>query len=611
MPFGCVAVAGGRSEDQPPMDKSRLQQLCQQRQWPLPEYAVSREGPDHDPHFRAMVTVNGAAFHSPDDSRTIKESQNKAAQVALEQLPETAPPPPTPSASLPPALGELAAFLGAACTELLAEKQLSHKSHLQSYLQKNNKGLPTYQSVPDGTPSHRFRASVKFDGETFESSGYFHTDYSGVYKMLLQELAQKGGMSLPKYTTTNYGESHMPTFSSKVEIKGEFFQGDVAKTKKQAENNAAKVALSQLEGYPSRGNRFSSDLVSKWQANIESEPPTSSVEPIVNMNSPKPSSLLIPASQIDAKKTVDIIAVDHGATASISNATPVSDQITNSTDEVMGIDGSHHRLTPSTDEPEITAEKKDTVAPVQDPESADGMKNGETLRGAVAGGGSSALSSDSNFHKFHPTTTSGKLPTGSSTSSLLRNRVQVYPRKPDLVLPEELMVGLIHKRNNPMEEKPAAALRPRRYTDFKPQHRWLSDEICKTLIVELPGFKREQLVFLIDTSRQVKLRGERHIEGDRWSRFDMAVRAPKHCNAKLVTAKFDPDNGLLCVTLPGSASKPPPPTTDCRDRRRRLQLKAYFAVHYTLRKAWERLCKLFCLRLDVKDSFKRDDSVKR
>lgn len=44
--------------------------------------------------------------------------------------------------------------------------------------------------------------------------------------------------------------------------------------------------------------------------NIDSEPPTSSVEPIVNMNSPKPSSLLIPASQVDAKKTVDIIAGD-------------------------------------------------------------------------------------------------------------------------------------------------------------------------------------------------------------------------------------------------------------------------------------------------------------
>ncbi|RRT50881.1 hypothetical protein B296_00040870, partial [Ensete ventricosum] len=91
--FGYLAVAGGRSENHTPMYKSRLQQLCQQRQWPLPEYAVSREGRDHDPHFRATVTVNGAAFHSPDDSRTTKEAQNKAAQVALEQLPETAPPP--------------------------------------------------------------------------------------------------------------------------------------------------------------------------------------------------------------------------------------------------------------------------------------------------------------------------------------------------------------------------------------------------------------------------------------------------------------------------------------------------------------------------------------
>ncbi|RZR94159.1 hypothetical protein BHM03_00022789 [Ensete ventricosum] len=432
------------------MSKSRLQQLCQQRQWPLPEYAVSREGRDHDPHFRATVTVNGAAFHSPDDSRTTKEAQNKAAQVALEQLPETAPPPPTPSVSLPPALGELAASFGAwilACTGFLAEKKLSHKSHLQSYLQKNNKVLPTYQSVPDGPPSRRFKATVQFDGETFESAGYFHTvkeaeqsaakEYPGVYKMLLQELARKGGLSLPKYTTTSYGESHMPTFSSKVEIEGEFFQGDVAKTKKQAENNAAKVALSQLEerklvviaqGHNStfcRAHRFSSDLVSNWQVKIESEPATSSVKSLVYMNSPKPSSLLIPASQIDAKKTIDIIAgdtlvilLDHGATASISNATPVSDQITSSTDEVMGIDGSDHHLTIPTDErepvPEITTKNKDTVAaPVRDPESADVMKNGETLRGAVSGGGSSALSSNSNFHKFQSTTTSGKLPTSS------------------------------------------------------------------------------------------------------------------------------------------------------------------------------------------------------
>ncbi|CAD5187161.1 unnamed protein product [Musa acuminata subsp. malaccensis] len=175
------------------------------------------------------------------------------------------------------------------------------------------------------------------------------------------------------------------------------------------------------------------------------------------------------------------------------------------------------------------------------------------------------------------------------------------------------MAGLIQKRNSLMEEVPAAALRPRRYTDFKPQHRWFSDEKCKSLIVELPGFEQEKLILLIDTCHRLKLKGERHIEGDRWSRFDMVVRAPKHYNTGLVTAKFDPDNGLLCVTLPDSASKPPPaPATECSDRRRRrLQPKASFAVHYKLNKAWERLCKLFCLRIEVNDSFKRVDSVKR
>lgn len=58
---------------------------------------------------------------------------------------------------------------------------------------------------------------------------------------------QKHGFPLPKYTTISYGESHIPSFSSTVEIKGEFFKGDVAKTKKQAEMNAAKVAWSHLK----------------------------------------------------------------------------------------------------------------------------------------------------------------------------------------------------------------------------------------------------------------------------------------------------------------------------------------------------------------------------
>lgn len=69
---------------------------------------------------------------------------------------------------------------------------------------------------------------------------------SALYKNLLQELAQKQGISLPSYQTLRDGACHMATFRSTVEVEGESFEGDVAKTKKQAEMNAAKVAWYKL-----------------------------------------------------------------------------------------------------------------------------------------------------------------------------------------------------------------------------------------------------------------------------------------------------------------------------------------------------------------------------
>lgn len=65
------------------------------------------------------------------------------------------------------------------------------------------------------------------------------------YKAMLQELATKQGFSV-QYKTITAGASHMPTFFSTVEVDGEVFSGKAAKTKKQAEMNAAKVAFSKL-----------------------------------------------------------------------------------------------------------------------------------------------------------------------------------------------------------------------------------------------------------------------------------------------------------------------------------------------------------------------------
>nr|XP_010911366.1 double-stranded RNA-binding protein 1-like [Elaeis guineensis] len=83
------------------MYKSRLQELCHQRLWALPEYTSNCEGSDHNPRFRAAVTVNGLSFHAADLSKTSKEAQNKAAQAAFEHFASAypAPPPLRPSPS--------------------------------------------------------------------------------------------------------------------------------------------------------------------------------------------------------------------------------------------------------------------------------------------------------------------------------------------------------------------------------------------------------------------------------------------------------------------------------------------------------------------------------
>ncbi|XP_074275187.1 uncharacterized protein LOC141599160 [Silene latifolia] len=154
------------------------------------------------------------------------------------------------------------------------------KNQLQELAQRSCFNLPAYACMREG-PDHapRFRASVNFNGEIFESPGYSPTlrqaehsaaevalnllssrgsksltarvlDETGVYKNLLQETAHKAGLNLPVYTTIRSGPGHVPVFTCTVELAGLSFTGDSAKTKKQAEKNAAISAWSSLKKMP-------------------------------------------------------------------------------------------------------------------------------------------------------------------------------------------------------------------------------------------------------------------------------------------------------------------------------------------------------------------------
>ncbi|XP_076897263.1 double-stranded RNA-binding protein 6-like [Bidens hawaiensis] len=153
-----------------------------------------------------------------------------------------------------------------------------YKNQLQELAQRSCFNLPSYTCIREG-PDHapRFKAAVNFNGETYESPNYCTTlrqaehsaaeialselashgpsnslaarilDETGVYKNLLQEVSQRVGSSLPRYTTSRSGLGHLPVFTCTVELAGCIFTGEPAKNKKQAEKNAAMSAWSSLK----------------------------------------------------------------------------------------------------------------------------------------------------------------------------------------------------------------------------------------------------------------------------------------------------------------------------------------------------------------------------
>ncbi|GMI93954.1 dsRNA-binding protein 5 [Hibiscus trionum] len=155
------------------------------------------------------------------------------------------------------------------------------KNQLQELAQRSCFNLPSYACIRQG-PDHapRFKASVNFNGEIFESPSFCPTlrqaehsaaeaalnvlavrglsrsltarvlDETGVYKNLLQETAHRAGLKLPVYTTVRSGPGHSPIFTCTVELAGMNFTGEPAKTKKQAEKNAAIAAWSALKTMP-------------------------------------------------------------------------------------------------------------------------------------------------------------------------------------------------------------------------------------------------------------------------------------------------------------------------------------------------------------------------
>ncbi|KAK6912938.1 Double-stranded RNA-binding domain [Dillenia turbinata] len=143
-----------------------------------------------------------------------------------------------------------------------------YKNQLQELAQRSCFNLPSYACIREG-PDHapRFKASVNFNGEIFESPNYCTTLRQAEHAAA--EVALNTGLKLPVYTTVRSGPGHIPIFTCTVELAGLNFKGEPAKTKKQAEKNAAIAAWSALkQGSGSLLNRTTEAREEQDQANV-------------------------------------------------------------------------------------------------------------------------------------------------------------------------------------------------------------------------------------------------------------------------------------------------------------------------------------------------------
>ncbi|XP_062170986.1 inactive protein RESTRICTED TEV MOVEMENT 2-like [Alnus glutinosa] len=97
-----------------------------------------------------------------------------------------------------------------------------------------------------------------------------------------------------------------------------------------------------------------------------------------------------------------------------------------------------------------------------------------------------------------------------------------------------------------MEAKPLAANSV--YEDFDPPSEWAREQEDDTLILELPGFKKEQLRVQVALNRSLKISSERSLGNNKWRRFQKELPVPSNVDPNSITAKFE--GGMLYIKHP-------------------------------------------------------------
>ncbi|CAN1747852.1 Inactive protein RESTRICTED TEV MOVEMENT 2 [Linum perenne] len=104
------------------------------------------------------------------------------------------------------------------------------------------------------------------------------------------------------------------------------------------------------------------------------------------------------------------------------------------------------------------------------------------------------------------------------------------------------------------------------FEDFQPKSEWKEEELsppsqtqprkASLLHIHLPEFKKEQLkVTFVQSTRTLRVSGERPLSDAKRSRFNVAFPVPHNCDATQIQGKYQ--DGVLVVTIPQFPTLPP------------------------------------------------------
>ncbi|KAK9054485.1 hypothetical protein SSX86_025563 [Deinandra increscens subsp. villosa] len=86
------------------------------------------------------------------------------------------------------------------------------------------------------------------------------------------------------------------------------------------------------------------------------------------------------------------------------------------------------------------------------------------------------------------------------------------------------------------------------FEEFVPPSAWTEDSTCHYLLVDLPGFKKQELKLQVDNGTHVLISGERQERENKYKRFEQSFELPKDADIQKITGKLDAE--ILYVSVP-------------------------------------------------------------